>query len=77
MSKTDLKIKLWVLGGRIFQILGGFLRGLILGEFSIYINVVETLKKTSLGSAGGHQSENITTKVGVEGAKRGGGVGDF
>ena len=33
--KNDLKIDLWALGGRIFEILGGFLRGLIFDEFSI------------------------------------------
>ena len=77
MSKNDFKIKLWVLSGRIFQILAGCLRGLILGEFSICTNSVETLKKNVPGLGWGHQFENITTKVGVEGGKSGGGIGDF
>ena len=34
-SKNDVKIKLWALRGLIFEILGGFLRGLIFDELLI------------------------------------------
>ena len=34
-SKNDIEIELWALGGRIFEIWGGFLRGRIFDEFSI------------------------------------------
>ena len=72
MFKNDLKIKLWVLSGRIFQIWGVFLRGLILGEFSICTNSVETLKKNVPGLGWGAPVWKYTSKGGGGGGEKGG-----
>ena len=34
-AKSDPKIKVWAIRGLTFEVLGAFLRGLILDEFSI------------------------------------------
>ena len=34
-AKSDPKIKVWAIRGSTFEVLGGFLRSLILDEFSI------------------------------------------
>ena len=72
MSKNYLKIKLWVLSGEIFQIWGGFLRGLILGEFSICTNSVETLEQKHPWARLGGTSLKIRLQVwGWRGGKGG------
>ena len=45
-SQNDLKIELWALRGRIFEILGVFLRGLILDEFMICKKTTGNLKNS-------------------------------
>ena len=40
-STNAIEIELWALRGRIFEILGGFLRGRTFYGFSIYNNSVE------------------------------------
>ena len=52
-SKNDAKIDLGALGGAIFEIWGGFLRGLIFNEISIGKKSVEKLRKWRLGAAKG------------------------
>ena len=45
-GQNDLKIKLSALRGRIFEVLGGFLRGLIFDEFLICKKAAENMRNS-------------------------------
>ena len=65
-SKNDPKIEFWAPRGRLFEFLGGFLRGLIFDEFLICKNSAENQKKNATEAQKGDSAARVGGRGGVQ-----------